>query len=66
MARVAPELIERLGRVLRHRGALVERLTFEACASEAVLHADVRCAAPVEVIVAQLERLPDVHSVRAS
>lgn len=65
-ARNAPELLERLGRVLRHRGATVDRLSLEVGATQTLLTADVRCATTVEQLVHQLERLPDVHAVRAS
>jgi acetolactate synthase regulatory subunit len=73
-ARPAPELLERLARVLRHRGATVERLSFDTSPADtsaadtaiAVLRADLRCPTPLAVLVNQLRRLPDVHSVEAS
>lgn len=66
-ARPAPELLERLARVLRHRGGTVERLSFDTdAAGAAVLRADLRCTTSLAVLVHQLRRLPDVHSVEAS
>jgi len=63
-ARPAPELLERVARVLRHRGATVERLDYET-GTMTVVRAQIRCISPVDLVVRQLERLPDVHSVRA-
>lgn len=65
-ARTTPELLERVGRVLRHRGATVDRLAFVAGATESRVTAEIRCAGPVALLTRQLERLPDVRSVRAS
>lgn len=86
VARSTPELLERICRVLRHRGATVEHLVFTAAYDPRGFSdaagadtAGVRDSAPVErvylnvtarlrgeadLMVHQLNRLPDVDLVR--
>lgn len=60
----APELIERICRLLRHRGAAVVELTVRP-ADPATTRLDVEAELgdDVETLVRQLRRLPDVQSV---
>jgi len=68
VARPAPELLERICRVLRHRGAtvnhLVARLDNADGAEVTRLDIRARVAGDVDILVRQLARLPDVHIAR--
>jgi acetolactate synthase regulatory subunit len=63
-ARRAPELLERICRVLRHRGATVDRLL--VCTDPAgytSLDLTSRTRGDTALLVRQIGRLPDVHLV---
>jgi acetolactate synthase regulatory subunit len=71
VARTTPELLERVCRVLRHRGATVEHLV--AAPTDPVAPGDpeltrlelrARCTGDVDLLVRQLRRLPDVQLIR--
>lgn len=59
----APELIERVCRLLRHRGAAVAELTVRATDPGTTrLEARVELGGDVETLLRQLRRLPDVRA----
>lgn len=61
----APELIERVCRLLRHRGATIAELTVHAGHPTTLLDARLQLAGDVETLVRQVRRLPDVRAVEA-
>lgn len=55
-----PETLERLLRVIRHRGFEVIKLQTESQQQEITLHVVVQSERAVELLVNQLVKLPDV------
>lgn len=65
VARTTPELIERVCRLLRHRGATVEQLVVTAHGDGlTTLGLTSRVAGDVGLLLRQLDRLADVRSTR--
>lgn len=69
VARTTPELIERVCRLVRHRGATVEHLVAatrrpsQDAVEQTRLELHVRVTGGVDLLVRQLQRLPDVQLV---
>jgi|APMI01.1.fsa_nt_gi acetolactate synthase regulatory subunit len=69
LARTTPELVERVCRLLRHRGATVEHLVVATgrpshdAVEQTRLELLVRATGSVDLLVRQLQRLPDVQLV---
>ncbi|POY43387.1 acetolactate synthase 2 small subunit [Avibacterium gallinarum] len=59
-----PETLERLLRVMRHRGFEVIKLQTESQHQEIALHVVVQSERAVELLVNQLVKLPDVFEVK--
>ncbi len=59
-----PELIERVCRLLRHRGASVEHLVVTADGHLTTLVLAARVSGNVDLLIRQLDRLPDVRRAR--
>lgn len=55
-----PETLERLLRVIRHRGFEVVSLQTEVQGSEIIFQATVQSERAIELLHSQLEKLPDV------
>lgn len=65
VARTTPELIERVCRLLRHRGAAVEHLVVTAHGNGlTTLVPTARISGDVGLLLRQLDRLTDVRSTR--
>lgn len=65
VARTTPELIERVCRLLRHRGASVEHLVVTAHGDGlTTLGLTARVGGDVSLLLRQLDRLTDVRSTR--
>ncbi|XAS76753.1 ACT domain-containing protein [Dermatophilaceae bacterium Sec6.4] len=63
VARSTPELLERICRVLRHRGATLEHLVFSTADERVRIELSARLRGDPDLMVRQLERLPDVETV---
>lgn len=63
VARSTPELLERICRVLRHRGASLEHLVFSTADERVRIELSARLRGDPDLMVRQLERLPDVETV---
>ncbi|MDQ2850151.1 MAG: ACT domain-containing protein [Allobranchiibius sp.] len=63
VARSTPELLERICRVLRHRGATLEHLVFSTADERVRIALSARLRGDPDLMVRQLERLPDVETV---
>ncbi|MEE6032468.1 acetolactate synthase 2 small subunit [Avibacterium volantium] len=59
-----PETLERLLRVMRHRGFEVIKLQTESQQQEITLHVVVQSERAVELLVNQLVKLPDVFEIK--
>ncbi|MFZ7260825.1 acetolactate synthase 2 small subunit [Avibacterium avium] len=59
-----PETLERLLRVMRHRGFEVIKLQTESQQQEIALHVVVQSERAVELLVNQLVKLPDVFEIK--
>ncbi|MGX2947984.1 acetolactate synthase 2 small subunit [Frederiksenia canicola] len=59
-----PETLERLLRVIRHRGFTVVQLNVESDGKVISLHAQVQSERELPLLVHQLVKLPDVIDVR--
>ncbi|MFU2047038.1 MULTISPECIES: acetolactate synthase 2 small subunit [Avibacterium] len=59
-----PETLERLLRVMRHRGFEVIKLQTESLQQEIALHVVVQSERAVELLVNQLVKLPDVFEIK--
>ena len=64
IARTTPELIERVCRLLRHRGASVGHLVVTADGHLTTLVLTARVSGNVDLLVRHLDRLPDVRRAR--
>lgn len=63
VARSAPELIERVCRVIRHRGGRIDRLVADATpGGTTTVEVTVSGTGDPGLLVRQLERLPDVRT----
>lgn len=66
VARTTPELIERVCRLLRHRGASVEHLLVTAHGDGlTTLDLTARVGGDVSLLLRQLDRLTDIRSTRS-
>lgn len=63
VARSTPELLERICRVLRHRGATLEHLVFSTADERVRIELSARLRGDPDLMVRQLDRLPDVETV---
>ncbi len=63
VARSTPELLERICRVLRHRGATLEHLLFSTAGERVRIELSARLRGDPDLMVRQLDRLPDVETV---
>ncbi|CAM3905030.1 acetolactate synthase 2 small subunit [Avibacterium endocarditidis] len=59
-----PETLERLLRVMRHRGFEVIKLQTESQQQEIAFHVVVQSERAVELLVNQLVKLPDVFKIK--
>lgn len=63
VARHRPEILERLLRVIRHRGFIVIKMDMELIEDKVQIQFAVKSERALELLLNQLEKLPDVVEI---